>query len=267
MLKRINILIILFSFILAIYVGFFPSLVLNLRFVYLLLIILGSFAGLFNVFGEKNKEFLIANVAFIISATAINNILENYFLLNYLSHTLNNLVLFLAPATIVVAFKPILEFLSDSKLIFDIKDDKKKKGYTPWDIVILYTVAIVLITLVIELFFDVSDFEGVLNTINWIIFVIFLLDLGVLYQRSKGIKDFAKSYWLDVIATVPLGQVFKLAKFFRFVRIVKILSKTGKASKIIKAERLTKFSELLKFFSNKSGLEPFEKDEAVKKKK
>ena len=246
----------------------------------ILLVIFGVFVGIINISQEQEYGFLIASGVFVLCSVAITDLLTNLLLFNAISAILQNFIIFISPAAVIVAFKVIVEFASQTE--WDIEKEEESmiafykrmsKKERIWDLVILFAVSIAIITMIMQLFYDVGLYERAIQVVTYIIAVIFIIDLVVLYTRAKSFRGFIKSGWLDIIAAVPLGTAFQLAKTLRFVRILKIVSKTQKATRLSSATKLTHIRKLThtnqptKFFSDKSGFNKYVADDGTKKRK
>lgn len=109
-----------------------------------------------------------------------------------------------------------------------------------WDTVIFFTVILVLLLLVYEYLVDMFAYEDLFFQAEMLILFIFVMDLGVLYGKSKDYKDFFKSNWLDIIATIPFGQLFRIAKLLRLVKLIKSFKIFSKTTKLIHIEKMIK---------------------------
>jgi len=127
-----------------------------------------------------------------------------------------------------------------------------------WESLILISVVLVITVLMMELLMDMTPYENYILWFEGVIFGIFLSDLIILYRRCDNFKDFMRKYWIDVIATIPLGQAFRLAKFLRFFRILKTLKifKSVKLIKALESIRLVHIDRILKIFSKKDRAQP-----------
>ncbi|MCX6707880.1 MAG: hypothetical protein NT001_07155, partial [Candidatus Woesearchaeota archaeon] len=164
-----------------------------------------------------------------------------------IGNILNNFIVLVAPACIVVALRIIIEFASQSewsseedKIMDHIRDHLSEKEKI-WDIFILIAISFTFIILVLRLFFVVDQYMALLNIIDWIIILIFFIDLVVLYRHSRKFETFLKKNWPDVIAIIPLGMVFRLTKVVRFVNIINYLSG---------AQKVENINRPMKIFSN-----------------
>jgi hypothetical protein len=70
------------------------------------LALLGLVVGFLNVTGEETQGFLLAAIGLILSATAVRSL---PFLGDLLTRIMGNLVIFIAPAVLVVALKALFQ--------------------------------------------------------------------------------------------------------------------------------------------------------------
>jgi len=236
----------------------------------LFLIIAGVIVGLINIVPEEEFGFLVCSVAFIIATRAILPLIEASIRWINISNILNNMIVFFAPAAIVVSLKLIIEYLSEiqpsEEVITEVTTDKEHI----WNMVILVAVTLTIVTLILSMFFDIRNYAYVISIIDYIVLIIFIADLFVLYRKAYGFTDFLKKDWLDIIAVIPFGTAMRLAKLVRFIRIMKIMSKTSKVGKVAKVGvlgRIGKFTKLeratrsMKYFSPESGFSKYILDE------
>ncbi|MBU0535554.1 MAG: hypothetical protein KKE20_01210, partial [Nanoarchaeota archaeon] len=238
----------LFGALIAILGGSFTFIPETQKMTFLFLIILGAFIGIMNISMEEEHGFLVAGGALIIASLAINSLLSNYLLLDVIARILNNFIIFIAPACIVVAFRVIIEYASQSEWSFKKEERIAVQLYKHlnhkeriWDSIVLFAVAITFILLVLQLFFKVDGYSSMIIIVDVIVIAIFFADLVVLYRRAQDFKKFMKTNWMDIIAVIPLGMVFRITKLIRFIRILEHMSWTHKASKINKVNRPAKF--------------------------
>ena len=217
----------------------------------LLLVTLGVIVGLLNISKDEQMSFLLSSVAFLFSASILINVsplgmrvLQGIFLMLY------NLMVFIAPATLVISLKLVFEFASESKkdVVFEVpKHNERPHHENMWDIVVFVSVAFVIVVLILESFFNLEpypDLVAILAFFDYLVLAVFVVDLFVLYNKQKNIKLFFTKNWLDIVAVIPFGTVFRLTKLVRLVRIVKIFTRAQKATRVNRAT---------KFFSDESG--------------
>ena len=78
-----------------------------------ILIILGIIVGFLNVTEKEVQGFLLASVALLLAGGAGNFLSDIPAIGNLLERSLNNLVILVAPATIIVAVKELVELAKD----------------------------------------------------------------------------------------------------------------------------------------------------------
>ena len=75
-----------------------------------ILVILGAIVGVLNVSGAESRTFLIAGIAFLATAGALDGLPH---LGDAISGISNNLALFASPAVLIVALKSLLPTMGD----------------------------------------------------------------------------------------------------------------------------------------------------------
>lgn len=76
-----------------------------------ILVVLGAIVGFLNVSGAESRTFLIAGIAFLATAGALNGLPE---LGRHISGIAANLSAFASPAVLIVALKSLLSTAGDS---------------------------------------------------------------------------------------------------------------------------------------------------------
>lgn len=90
------------------------------------------------------------------------------------------------------------------------------------DKVIPYSLLVLLVIIILELgHFQIAvKYHKVIEAIDWIVIVIFALDLYFKYLRIKKFSTFLKKSWLDILAIFPFFLLFRvyeeLSLLFRF---------------------------------------------------
>jgi hypothetical protein len=90
------------------------------------------------------------------------------------------------------------------------------------DFLIPYTLILLLIIILLELFFAsvVEPYEHYILMLDYFILFVFIIDLVFKYKRSRDIPNFLKTSWLDIIAVFPFFLIFRLIE--EFVSITKL---------------------------------------------
>lgn len=80
----------------------------------MLLIIAGLVAGFFNVSDAESRRFLLAAIALVVSADALQGLdFGNLGIGDYITDIMNNFVMFLSPAVLLVALKSLFATVKD----------------------------------------------------------------------------------------------------------------------------------------------------------
>ncbi len=233
----------------------------------LILIIFGILVGIVNISKKQETKFLLASIGFMVVLWFMKTeILPQYGLI-YFGNAARNLMIFAGSALFSVAVRIFIrtasegpyeendkgELLKGKDLAFDIV----------WDNIVFVAIALVFILLILEQFYDVSHIYNIIITIDFFVWVIFVVDLIYLYINSRSFMQFVRSSWLDIIAVIPLSTSFyKVTKAARLVRSINAFSKASKAAKAQKATKLVRSHKILKYFSKESGF-----NKVMKKKK
>ena len=216
----------------------------------IVLVILGVIVGILNISENDQINFLISSIAFLLSANFLIGISPaRMFVLDGLFLMLNNLMIFIAPATLIVALKYVFEYASESHktIVLETPKSDRTSRENAWDIVVFVAVAFVLVALILESFFNLAPYPELVTFLlvsDYIVLGIFVIDLFVLYNRQKNLKLFFMRNWLDIIAVIPFGSVFRLTKVVRLARIMRIFTRAHRASRV---------NRVSKFFSGESG--------------
>ncbi|MCX8147419.1 MAG: hypothetical protein N3D84_03050 [Candidatus Woesearchaeota archaeon] len=252
--KKLSMFLFIIGSLIAILGGAFPFANSHMEsFCVLLLIIIGTFIGFINISRHEEHGFLVAGSVFIISTAVLTSILERFLLLDIINKILHNLIILIAPACIVVGLKLIFEFASESE--WETEKEKKEliehlyKRLTHkeilWDDVILLSVSVAFVIFILQLFFDVAPYKNIITAIDYVIILIFVADLVFIYRKLRNPKLFFKTSWLDIIAVIPLGIIFRLAKAGRFIKIISAMSN---------AQKIEKINRPVKFFSRRTDV-------------
>ncbi|MBS3097289.1 ion transporter [Candidatus Woesearchaeota archaeon] len=230
-----------------------------------ILVLLGVLIGLLNISGEEKTGFLIAGGIFIISVAALTNILGAFFVLKNIEMILNNMIVLIAPACITVALGVIFEYASEAETkpkdekeeLMELFKPRRKSAWEEtfkipkrelyWDYAVLFAVVLALVNLIWTAFFDVTNYSWLISYIDYFVLAIFFVDLVVLYRKAEGFADFLKNDWLDIVAVIPLGNMFRITKVFRFVRILRFFSKVSRLARVV-----DKVGRAVKYFSKRS---------------
>jgi len=136
------------------------------------------------------------------------------------------------------------------------------------DFLVFIAVFAVTIFLILELIastgvssIDITNVTEIYFYVNLIVFVIFILDLYRLWNKSTSFSNFVKTNWLDILATIPFGLIvsalssvkssspaFEIVKWLRVTKLTRVskLSKLQKVSRISKVAKEFKAASHLK---------------------
>lgn len=224
----------------------------------ILLVFSGIIVGLFIL--SKEKEFLLAGLVFVLSASILLNVLGPYFSTMPIGLMMTNFIIFTSSALVILSFKEIAEYVSSGAEIENeiqkhitldhLKEDSFEKI---WGIVILVAVCVSILQLLLEIFYDISNYILIFEITDAVITALFLVDLVILYEQTRKFKTFLKKNYFDIIAAIPSVGFLRLLKITRAVRIIHIFKATSKLSKFLKVTKTTKF------FSDESSFSTYTK--------
>jgi hypothetical protein len=219
---------------------------------HILLVFAGIVVGMFMLSNER--EFMISGVAFIVAAPILLNTLGYYFSYSPIGRMVLNFVLFVAAAIITVGFKEFVDSISKSAGIENLHHDitiehlNKKSFDVVWSFVILVAVGLSIASLLIEMFYDIGKYQIIIEFLDVVIASLFIVDLWILFEKAKTMKEFLTRNFPDILAAVPAVGFMRFFKIIRAVRLIKFLNGINRFSKFIKVSRTTKF------FSDESAL-------------
>lgn len=82
--------------------------------------------------------------------------------------------------------------------------------------------SIMFVLVIISLFSAFSDNDR-LESLDWIIWFIFVIDYSVRLFRSENKWEYFKKHPLELIAIIPLDAIFRAARVVRLLRIVRLI--------------------------------------------
>ncbi len=201
--------------------------------IYILLIFTGVFAGILNITEDEEHHFLVSAATFLLVILSFNQIFADQTVVHILTHFFQNAVAFIGSMALVVALKTVLEFGSDNNRVtpveyMQIRTDRLEELDQPpwlrrWHFVIFLAVALTFFLILFEIFFQLpSNFMIAVEIIDWLVTVIFVVDLFILFRQEKTWGAFLKNCWLDIVAAIPFGGVLQSFKIIRLSRIAKV---------------------------------------------
>ncbi len=91
------------------------------------------------------------------------------------------------------------------------------------DFLVFSAIIFTIMTLVLELFFDLNEeIVHFIHLSSIIIVFIFAIELIIQYSKSKTKREFFKKFWLDFILIVFLSFYFLFAPYLGFARFEKL---------------------------------------------
>ena len=99
-----------YAFILGLVIAVIAAVVTQFNWVAWVLALLGLVVGFLNITSEETRSFLLAAIGLMLSAASVQSI---PYVGNMVTHIVSNVVVFIAPAVLVVALKSLLETAKD----------------------------------------------------------------------------------------------------------------------------------------------------------
>lgn len=114
-----------------------------------------------------------------------------------------------------------------------MNEDLAKKELNLFNIIILVLSLYVLISLIFTTFFVLSDEVTVLlNYVDNVICIIFLVDFGVRFKKANNKLVFMKWGWIDLISSIPYIDFLRAGRVLRLIRLIRVF-RAFKATKLI----------------------------------
>jgi len=143
------------------------------------------------------------------------------------------------------------------------------------DFLVFIAVFVVTIFLILEFVattgkadLDIITLSQTYYWVDWVVFVIFFVDLVRLRVESLNWSDFFKHYWLDVLATIPFGIIMSYigpAKDLTFGMTNALKwARAGKLAAATKIQKISRVSKIGKEFKAAAHLKQ-ESDDYQKK--
>jgi hypothetical protein len=110
----------------------------------------------------------------------------------------------------------------------------------------------VLVLIAIEFSFELEpNHKRIVELVNIVILMIFLIELlyNLYYAQKKG--DYLRKHWLDVIAVLPIIEVFQMAEIANLAQVSVLLGfgegvEVVEVAELAKLEKTTKAGQILK---------------------
>ncbi len=114
-----------------------------------------------------------------------------------------------------------------------MNEDLAKKELNLFNIIILVLSLYVLISLIVTTFFVLSDEVTVLlNYVDNLICIIFLVDFAIRFKKANNKLVFMKWGWIDLISSIPYIDFLRAGRALRLIRLIRVF-RAFKATKLI----------------------------------
>src|SRR6185436_18356738 len=102
----------------------------------------------------------------------------------------------------------------------EVKSPAPPEEIGPFQLVILVLSLVVLAALVADTFFHVPpEISRILQAVDLVVCVVFLIDFLVRFRRAKSKLAFMKWGWIDLLASVPSVSFLRWGRAVRVLRI------------------------------------------------
>ena len=114
-----------------------------------------------------------------------------------------------------------------------MNEDLAKKELNLFNIIILVLSLYVLISLIVTTFFVLSDeLTVLLNYVDNLICIIFLVDFAIRFKKANNKLVFMKWGWIDLISSIPYIDFLRAGRVLRLIRLIRVF-RAFKATKLI----------------------------------
>ena len=94
----------------------------------------------------------------------------------------------------------------------------------PYDLFMLLLCGYSLITLALETFIKVSDEDSkIIDAVENVVCGIFFIDFLIRFAYASNKRQFMTWGWIDLLACIPVYDVFRTGRVFRVIRILRLL--------------------------------------------
>jgi len=115
-----------------------------------------------------------------------------------------------------------------------------RKKYIAYNITMALLSIVIGIILIIQLTMNLShEIEMLLTAIDFIIWVIFVVDYVVRIYKSKNKKKFIRRNLIDLISIIPLYSIFRVFKGLKILKIGR-LARIAEVSKVVRILAITR---------------------------
>jgi voltage-gated potassium channel len=112
-------------------------------------------------------------------------------------------------------------------------NDNAKKEISFFNILILVLSLYVLLSLLISTVFQLSgELTVLLNYIDNVICIVFLIDFSIRFKNSENKLEFMKWGWIDLVASIPSVDFLRAGRLLRLIRLLRVF-RALKSTKLI----------------------------------
>lgn len=114
-----------------------------------------------------------------------------------------------------------------------MNNDNAKKEISFFNILILVLSLYVLLSLLISTVFQLSgELTILLNYIDNVICIVFLIDFSIRFKNSENKLEFMKWGWIDLVASIPSVDFLRAGRLLRLIRLLRVF-RALKSTKLI----------------------------------
>jgi voltage-gated potassium channel len=114
-----------------------------------------------------------------------------------------------------------------------MNNDNAKKEISFLNILILVLSLYVLLSLLISTVFQLSgELTVLLNYIDNVICIVFLIDFSIRFKNSENKLEFMKWGWIDLVASIPSVDFLRAGRLLRLIRLLRVF-RALKSTKLI----------------------------------
>ena len=114
-----------------------------------------------------------------------------------------------------------------------MNNDNAKKEISFFNILILVLSLYVLLSLLISTVFQLSgELTILLNYIDNVICIFFLIDFSIRFKNSENKLEFMKWGWIDLVASIPSVDFLRAGRLLRLIRLLRVF-RALKSTKLI----------------------------------
>ena len=120
-----------------------------------------------------------------------------------------------------------------TKIFCRMNNDNAKKEISFFNILILVLSLYVLLSLLISTVFQLSgELTILLNYIDNVICIVFLIDFSIRFKNSENKLEFMKWGWIDLVASIPSVDFLRAGRLLRLIRLLRVF-RALKSTKLI----------------------------------